>query len=105
MTVKTTGTIKFNNLKHVDHASGSLVAVSRSGELSVIDSSGRERERYKVPYGATIAVKDGAPVKPGQTVANWDPHTHPIVTEVAGVVRRRRTCVRSCAWKTPRAAS
>jgi DNA-directed RNA polymerase subunit beta' len=85
--VKTTGSLKYNNLKSVQHKSGHLVAVSRSGELSVIDASGRERERYKVPYGATIAVKDGAAVKPGQTVANWDPHTHPIVTEVAGVVR------------------
>jgi DNA-directed RNA polymerase subunit beta' len=87
VTVKTTGSLKYNNLKSVQHKSGHLVAVSRSGELSVIDASGRERERYKVPYGATIAVKDGAAVKPGQTVANWDPHTHPIVTEVAGVVR------------------
>ena len=87
VTVKTTGSLKFNNLKSVQHKQGHLVAVSRSGELSVIDTSGRERERYKVPYGAIIAVKDGAPVKPGQTVANWDPHTHPIVTEVAGVVR------------------
>ena len=60
VTVKTTGTIKFNNLKHVEHAAGHLVAVSRSGELSVLDSHGRERERYKLPYGATISVKDGA---------------------------------------------
>src|SRR6185312_2410217 len=87
VTVKTTGTLKFNNLKTVQHAQGHLVAVSRSGEVSVLDANGRERERYKVPYGATIAVKDGAPVKAGQTVSNWDPHTHPIVTEVAGVVR------------------
>ena len=85
--VKTTGSLKFNNLKTVQHAQGHLVAVSRSGELSVIDAHGRERERHKVPYGATIAVKDGAAVKAGQTVANWDPHTHPIVSEVAGVVR------------------
>ena len=87
VTVKTTGSLKFNNLKSVQHKQGHLVAVSRSGEVSVIDANGRERERYKVPYGATIAVQDGAPVKSGQTVANWDPHTHPIVTEVAGVVR------------------
>lgn len=87
VTVKTTGTIKFNNLKHVDHASGSLVAVSRSGELSVLDGHGRERERYKLPYGATVNVRDGAEIKAGQTVANWDPHNHPIVSEVAGFVR------------------
>ncbi|HEY3520119.1 MAG TPA: DNA-directed RNA polymerase subunit beta' [Rhodanobacteraceae bacterium] len=85
--VKTTGNLKFNNLKTVQHSQGHLVAVSRSGEVSVIDAHGRERERYKVPYGATISVKDGAEVKAGQTVANWDPHTHPIVSEVAGRVR------------------
>ncbi|MCL7715892.1 DNA-directed RNA polymerase subunit beta' [Stenotrophomonas mori] len=87
ITVKTTGSVKFNNLKHVDHANGSLVAVSRSGEVSVLDPHGRERERYKLPYGATITVKDGAEIKAGQTVANWDPHNHPIVSEVAGFVR------------------
>src|SRR3546814_14795887 len=67
VTVKTTGSIKFNNLKTVAHASGHLVAVSRSGELSVLDAHGRERERYKLPYGATIDVKDGAAVKAGQS--------------------------------------
>lgn len=87
VTVKTTGTIKFNNLKHVEHTAGNLVAVSRSGELSVLDGHGRERERYKLPYGATVNVKDGAEIKAGQTVANWDPHNHPIVSEVAGFVR------------------
>ncbi|MBP3975272.1 DNA-directed RNA polymerase subunit beta' [Pseudoxanthomonas spadix] len=87
ITVKTTGSVKFNNLKSVEHASGNLVAVSRSGELSVLDAHGRERERYKLTYGATINVKDGDPVKAGQTVANWDPHNHPIVSEVAGFVR------------------
>jgi DNA-directed RNA polymerase subunit beta' len=87
VTIKTTGSIKFNNLKHVEHASGSLVAVSRSGELSVLDSHGRERERYKLPYGATITAKDGGAVKAGQQVANWDPHNHPIVSEVAGFMR------------------
>ncbi len=87
ITVKTTGSVKFNNLKSVEHANGSLVAVSRSGEVSVLDAHGRERERYKLTYGATINVKDGAEVKAGQTVANWDPHNHPIVSEVAGFVR------------------
>ncbi|MBW7907476.1 MAG: DNA-directed RNA polymerase subunit beta', partial [Kiritimatiellae bacterium] len=85
--VKTTGTLRFTNLKTVAHSSGHLVAVSRSGELSVMDAHGRERERYKVPYGATIDARDGAAVKAGQVIAKWDPHTHPIVSEVAGVVR------------------
>jgi DNA-directed RNA polymerase subunit beta' len=87
VTVKTTGTVKFNNLKHVQHDKGHLVAVSRSGELSVLDLTGRERERYKLPYGAVINVKDGASIKAGQTIANWDPHNHPIVSEVTGFVR------------------
>ncbi|TZF91669.1 DNA-directed RNA polymerase subunit beta' [Cognatilysobacter lacus] len=87
ITVKTNGSVKFNNLKHVDHANGHLVAVSRSGELSILDAHGRERERYKLPYGATITVRDGAEVRAGQQVANWDPHNHPIVSEVKGFMR------------------
>ncbi|MGD9584245.1 MAG: DNA-directed RNA polymerase subunit beta' [Lysobacterales bacterium] len=85
--VRTTGSVKFNNIKTVQHSGGHLVAVSRSGELSVMDAHGRERERYRVPYGASISVKDGAEIKAGQVLANWDPHTHPIVSEVAGVIR------------------
>ncbi|KAF1013878.1 MAG: DNA-directed RNA polymerase subunit beta' [Stenotrophomonas maltophilia] len=87
ITAKTTGSVKFSNLKSVEHANGSLVAVSRSGEISVLDAHGRERERYKLPYGSMIAAKDGDAVKAGQTVANWDPHNHPIVSEVAGFIR------------------
>ena len=82
--IKNNGVVKLNNIKTVKHHKGYLVAVSRSGEISVSNEHGRERERYKVPYGATISVDDGANVKQGQVVANWDPHTHPVVTEVAG---------------------
>ena len=82
--IKNTGVVKLNNIKTVKHHKGYLVAVSRSGEVSVSNEQGRERERYKVPYGATITVEDAASVKQGQVVANWDPHTHPVVTEVAG---------------------
>ncbi len=84
--IKSSGTIRFNNLKFIRHASGNNVAVSRSGELVVQDDHGRDRERYKVPYGATLTVSDGDKVKAGRSVATWDPHTHPIVTEVAGTV-------------------
>ncbi|AKS42665.1 DNA-directed RNA polymerase subunit beta' [Wenzhouxiangella marina] len=83
--VKSAGSVRFYNLKSVENAEGKLVAVSRSGELSVIDSHGRERERYKIPYGAILSVKEGDKVDIGQNVANWDPHTHPIVSEVAGI--------------------
>jgi len=82
--VKSMGTIRFYNLKSVENAEGKLVAVSRSGELSVIDSHGRERERYKIPYGAILPVKEGDQVEVGEHVANWDPHTHPVVSEVSG---------------------
>jgi len=82
--VKTGGKIQLHNIKTVQHHSGKLVAVSRSGELTVMDDVGRERERYKVPYGANILVSDGDMVEGGQMVANWDPHTHPVITEVAG---------------------
>ncbi|WP_397596364.1 DNA-directed RNA polymerase subunit beta' [Silanimonas sp.] len=87
ITVKTTGSIKFTHLKTVAHSAGHLVAVSRSGELSVLDPMGRERERHKLPYGATINGKDGDAIKAGQVVATWDPHNHPIVSEVKGFVR------------------
>ncbi len=81
------GTVRLHNLKTVENIDGNLVAVSRSGELSVLDTLGRERERYKLPYGAVIKVKDNDKVTAGAIVANWDPHTHPIVTEVAGSVK------------------
>ena len=82
--IKSVGVVKLNNIKTVKHKKGYLVAVSRSGEISVINEHGRERERYKVPYGATITITDTSKVKPGQVVATWDPHTHPVVSEVAG---------------------
>jgi DNA-directed RNA polymerase subunit beta' len=81
------GTIRLHNLKSVEKQDGSLVAVSRSGELSLLDTMGRERERYKLPYGAVIKVADHTEVSAGDVVANWDPHTHPIITEVAGTVK------------------
>ncbi|EAW42352.1 DNA-directed RNA polymerase subunit beta' [marine gamma proteobacterium HTCC2080] len=85
--VNSDGVVKLHNIKVVDRADGALVAVSRSGELSILDHVGRERERYKVPYGAAIKVRDEAEVAAGDIVANWDPHTHPIITEVAGTVK------------------
>ena len=82
--VKASGTVKLVNMKTLAHEDGTFVSVSRSGELVVNDDIGRDRERYKVPYGAVLTVSDSAEVKAGQTVATWDPHTHPIITEVAG---------------------
>ncbi|MDH5216242.1 MAG: DNA-directed RNA polymerase subunit beta' [Gammaproteobacteria bacterium] len=85
--VKSGGTMRLHNLKTVQHKDGHLVAVSRSGEIGVLDEFGRERERYKVPYGAILKRNDGDQVKAGEFVANWDPHTHPVVTEVAGKIK------------------
>jgi DNA-directed RNA polymerase subunit beta' len=85
--IKSNGKAKLVNIKTVAHHKGYLVAVSRSGEISITNDQGRERERYKVPYGATITIADDADVKQGQVVANWDPHTHPVVTEVAGMLK------------------
>jgi DNA-directed RNA polymerase subunit beta' len=85
--VKSGGSIKLNNIKTVENKDGNLVAVSRSGEVSVIDDHGRERERYKIPYGSVSVVREGDRVKAGQVIVTWDPHTHPVVTEVNGFAR------------------
>ena len=87
ISVKGDGVVRLHNLKVVRHADGHYVAVTRSGELSIVDEHRRERERYKVPYGAELSVADGDEVAGGQMVAKWDPHTHPVVSEVAGRVR------------------
>jgi DNA-directed RNA polymerase subunit beta' len=85
--IKSKGTVRWHNLKAVHHEKGHWVAVSRSGEVGVIDEFGRERERYRIPYGAVITANEGDAMQPGQMIATWDPHTHPVVTEVAGFIR------------------
>src|SRR6187397_2564523 len=85
--VRNKGTLRFHNVKTVQHEKGHLVAVSRSGELGVVDEFGREKERYKLPYGAQITAKEGDKLVGGQIVATWDPHTHPVITEVAGHIK------------------
>ncbi|YAA74915.1 DNA-directed RNA polymerase subunit beta' [Methylomonas sp. HW2-6] len=85
--VKSSGTAKLNNLKTVKNRENNLVAVSRSGEVGVMDDYGRERERYKIPYGAVLSVADGTPVSAGDIIVNWDPHTHPVITEVDGFIQ------------------
>jgi len=85
--VKRPGMIRLHNVKTVRHEKGYLVAVSRSGEIGVMDDQGRERERYRIPYGAVINIDDGVKVDGGQIVATWDPHTHPVVAEVGGLLK------------------
>ncbi len=82
--VKSSGTVQMTNIKTVTNKEGNLVAVSRSGELGIADAQGRIREKYKVPYGAVIKSSDGDKVERGFEAATWDPHTHPIISEVAG---------------------
>jgi DNA-directed RNA polymerase subunit beta' len=85
--VKQAGTVHLHNVKSVTREDGALVVVSRSGLLAVSDEHGRERERYKLPYGSVISVKDGASVDAGEVIVRWDPHTHPIVAETNGKVQ------------------
>jgi len=85
---KSNGTVQYTaGMRYVTNARKELVAISRSGEMIIADDSGRERERQKVPYGATLMVTDGAKIKAGAVLATWDPHTRPIITEYAGRVR------------------
>ena len=84
--VKHGGTVRMHNLRTVEREDGNLVAVSRSGEVAIVDTHGRERERHKLEYGAVISVRADAAVEAGQVIAQWDPHTHPIITEVRGKV-------------------
>ncbi|WP_148255284.1 DNA-directed RNA polymerase subunit beta' [Aidingimonas lacisalsi] len=85
--VKHGGNVRLHNIKYVERADGKLVVVSRSSALAVADEHGREREYYKLPYGAELDVRDGDAVEAGQAVAKWDPHTHPVIAEVEGQVR------------------
>ncbi|GAB3350436.1 MULTISPECIES: DNA-directed RNA polymerase subunit beta' [Chromohalobacter] len=82
--VKHGGTVRLHNIKHVERNDGKLIVVSRSSALAVADEHGREREYYKLPYGAELSVRDGDMVEGGTPVAKWDPHTHPVVAEVEG---------------------
>ena len=85
---KSNGTARFNSqMRYVANNKGELIVIGRSSEVVIHDDIGRERERHKVPYGATLLVQDGAGVKAGQTLATWDPHTRPMITEHAGRVK------------------
>jgi len=84
------GTIKFRELNAVEVASEEgkqLVVLKRNGELAILDDKGRELDKYKVPYGATVLVAEGKNVKAGTRLVTWDPHRTPILAEAGGVVR------------------
>jgi len=84
--VKYEGTVKFHNLKTVRNSEDKVMVTTRSGEVTIQDAAGREKERYKIPYGATLAVTEGQQLSSGEIIATWDPHTHPVISEVAGLV-------------------
>jgi DNA-directed RNA polymerase subunit beta' len=85
--VKSNGVVRFSNMRYITNARDELIVISRSGEVIIADDNGRERERHKVPYGATMIVKEGSKVKAGTTLAVWDPLTRPIITEYAGTIK------------------
>ena len=85
---KSNGVVRFSSqMRYVTNIKGEQIAIGRSGEIIITDDNGRERERHKVPYGATLLSVDGTAVKAGQILGTWDPHTRPIITEYSGTVR------------------
>ena len=81
------GKVKFININSVINAEGHHIVMNRNGELAVVDETGRERERYGIVYGAKIKAGPDTLVKPSETLAEWDPYTMPILTEVSGKVK------------------
>ena len=84
---KSNGTVRFGGqMRYIANNKGELIVIGRSCEIMILDAAGRERELHKIPYGATLKVTDGEELKAGTTLATWDPHTHPMITEHAGRV-------------------
>ena len=87
ITVNTQGVLEFERINYIENSRGNYIVNTRSGELKILDLNGIVAERYQVPYGGELFVKDGASVVPGQAIASWDPHIHPIINEVKGTVK------------------
>ncbi|HMM72549.1 MAG TPA: DNA-directed RNA polymerase subunit beta', partial [Rhodocyclaceae bacterium] len=84
---RNSGTVKYSaTMRYVTNSKGERIVIARSAEVAIADEQGRERERHRVPYGATLMAKDGDGVKAGTQLANWEPHVRPIITEYAGTV-------------------
>ncbi|MGB6870725.1 MAG: DNA-directed RNA polymerase subunit beta', partial [Acidobacteriaceae bacterium] len=83
---KNNGAVRFINLATVRSRQGDLVAMNRSGSIAVVDDRGREKERYQVVYGARLKVEENQAVTLGQVMAEWDPYTFAILTEIGGAV-------------------
>ncbi len=85
-TTRHAGTIKFEDVMHVTNRDGKLVVMNRNGRIIVVDENGREREYFGLVYGAILSIKEGDKVEAGTTIAEWDPYSNPIVSEVSGKV-------------------
>jgi DNA-directed RNA polymerase subunit beta' len=81
------GKVVFRDMPTITDKRGRRLSLARSGEMVVVDAEGRERAIHRVPYGTMLMFEDGAKVKEGDRLAEWDPFTLPIITESAGVVR------------------
>ena len=81
------GTVQFQNMHYVENTAGTMIVMNRNAAVSIIGTQGRERERYQINYGAQIFVKEGSEIEPDTLIANWDPYTIPIVSEIGGVVK------------------
>ncbi|MBN2231563.1 MAG: DNA-directed RNA polymerase subunit beta' [Deltaproteobacteria bacterium] len=84
---KSEGVVQFINVETVSNRDGFLVVLNRNGELAIVDAEGRKKERHKVILGASLHVDDGQVVKQGTLLADWDPYTFPIISEVSGTVK------------------
>ena len=85
--VKTKGTLQFDRVEYIKNSKGNLIVNTRSGEVKILDTNGIVAERYHVPYGAELYADEKASVLPDQLIASWDPHVHPIINEVKGIVK------------------
>jgi DNA-directed RNA polymerase subunit beta' len=84
---KNTGSVKLHNAKFVTNKEGKLIITSRASELTIIDEFGRTKEKHKLPYGSMLSKGHDDAVAAGETIANWEAHTMPIITEVAGRIQ------------------
>jgi DNA-directed RNA polymerase subunit beta' len=79
------GKVRYKNINAIDNASGQTIVLSRNGEVIILDDQNRERVHYRIQYGAKLLIKDGAAIKQGQKIAEWDAYTIPVITEKEGI--------------------
>jgi DNA-directed RNA polymerase subunit beta' len=86
-TARHDGTVKFHDVHAVQNRNGKLTTLSRNGEITIIDNSGRERERFKLVYGSILNIKENSVIKKGDVLAEWDPYSNPIIADVTGTIK------------------